>query len=76
MSYLFNELKPMGKYHYWVDVVHMADDTVCRLWSTGGIKTTRKGWVVVKDKPVGRELCHMCAMKHRYGLRLIDGLAN
>lgn len=53
-GFLFNEIKPKGKYHYW-----SGQDTACRLWSTGGIKQDRAGWTVT-DKPPARELCHMC----------------
>jgi hypothetical protein len=54
MDFLFNNLKPRGKYHHWT-----GDDTACRLWSTGGINQARAGWEVV-GKPPARALCHMC----------------
>jgi hypothetical protein len=54
MQFLFNELKPKGKYHHWGGY-----DTGCRMWSTGGIKRDRPGWRVVGTAPA-RELCHMC----------------
>lgn len=54
MQFLFNELKPKGKYHHFD-----GRDTACTLWSTGGIKQDRPGWRVV-DIPPARELCHMC----------------
>jgi hypothetical protein len=54
MQFLFNELKPKGKYHHWGGY-----DTGCRMWTTGGIKRDRPGWRVVATPPA-REICHMC----------------
>lgn len=53
-GFLFNELKPKGKYHLWD-----GRDTACRLWSTGGINQARAGWHTV-DVPPARALCHTC----------------
>lgn len=53
-QFLFNELKPKAKAHYWI-----GSDTQCHLWATGGIKQTRPGWVVTDDRR-NRDMCHMC----------------
>lgn len=47
------------KAHIW-----RGNDTVCRMWSTGGLK--RKNFAIC-DSPQGHEICHMCAllMEHR-----------
>lgn len=66
MRFLFNELKPKGKYHHWD-----GHDTACTLWSTGGINQARAGWLVV-DAPPRRELCHMC--KEKASPRRTDGM--
>ena len=54
-KFLFNERKPKNRYHAWNGA-----DTACRMWSTGGIKQNRKGWVWSAAPPEGRELCLMC----------------
>lgn len=54
MTYLFNERKPKSMAHLW-----LGQDTACRLWSTGGIKQSRPGWIT-SPTPMGRSLCQMC----------------
>lgn len=54
MTYLLNERKPKSMAHLWLGA-----DTACRLWSTGGIKQSRPGWIT-SPTPVGRSLCQMC----------------
>jgi hypothetical protein len=54
MQFLFNELKPKGKYHHWGGY-----NTACRMWATGGMNQARPGWRVVSTPPL-RALCHMC----------------
>ena len=63
MTYLFNQLKPKAKAHLWD-----GSDTACRLWSTGGIKQTRPGWITTPSIG-GRELCHMCGMNAQLGFQ-------
>jgi hypothetical protein len=73
MSYLYNKLKPKAKFHFWIDVDGMKQDTVCRLWSTGGINQRRKGWSVVAEKP-DRDLCHMCSERDKSDKLLLENL--
>jgi hypothetical protein len=62
MKYLYNELKPMGKYHLW-----NGSDTSCRMWSTGGLKQSRPGWVFVEKKPE-RDFSQMCMVNKEKGI--------
>jgi hypothetical protein len=70
MKYLFNELKPKGKAHLWSDAFEIQGqgkveaDTYCRMWSTGGLKQTRPGWIQTVEPPANRDLCHMCEVNH------------
>ena len=57
MTYLFNELKPKGKAHVWNGA-----DTACTMWTTGGFRHDRAGWVV-EATPRLRPVCQMCMVK-------------
>lgn len=57
MTYLLNERKPKSMAHLWD-----GRDTACRLWSTGGIKQSRPGWITTTT-PMGRSMCQMCLIK-------------
>lgn len=56
MTYLFNELKPKARAHWWIAE---KEDTACTLWSTGGINQRRPGWVRRADREA-RIVCQMC----------------
>lgn len=42
------------KAHYWID-----NDTLCRLYSTGGLIKSRYHLVNILEH---REICHMCSL--------------
>jgi len=61
MKYLFNELKPKGKAHFWDEGflgLGTESDTYCHMWSTGGLNKSRPGWIV--QSGTSRDICTMC----------------
>jgi hypothetical protein len=52
MKYLIRKNGTKQKAHVW-----LGGDTVCRMWSTGGLKRDR---FEVRDDRGEREICHMC----------------
>ena len=52
--YIFNERKQRSSAHIWD-----GQDTACRMWSTGGMSSTKPGYVTAFGLE-GRLLCHMC----------------
>lgn len=61
MKFLFNEMKPKGKAHFWSESIPSLGteaDTYCHMWTTGGLKRDRKGWVIQAE--TDREICTMC----------------
>jgi hypothetical protein len=53
--------KQLGRCHIWD-----GGDTLCRMWSTGGIGT-RGCWVVTDEKPV-RGICSNCKSVERHAV--------
>lgn len=53
VQYLFRGHGTRNSAHYW-----NGKDTLCRLWSTGGMNPRRK-WIVAPD-PQGHPICTMC----------------
>lgn len=53
MKYLIRLKKGKARAHLW-----NGSDTVCRMWSTGGLRARRQ--FLVCDTPEGRKICHMC----------------
>jgi hypothetical protein len=43
-------------YHLFLNL-----DTVCKLWSTGGINQNKKNWQIFKEKPLYKNICTMCS---------------
>ena len=52
MKYLVRKKGQKQKAHLWT-----GGDTVCRMWSTGGLKQPQFD---VVDTPGDHEICHMC----------------
>lgn len=52
--YIFNERKQRSSAHIWD-----GKNTACRMWSTGGMSSTKPGYVTAFGLE-GRHLCHMC----------------
>jgi len=61
--YLIKNRGQTNKAHYWTGV-----DTVCRMWSTGGM--ARKNDYFVSDGPNGRAVCSMCKTFYESGALL------
>ena len=55
MKYLIRRGKKKARAHLW-----LGRDTVCRLYSTGGIKAKSK--FIVCDSPENRPICVMCGI--------------
>jgi len=53
MKYLIRLKKNKARAHLW-----NGSDTVCRMWSTGGLRAKKQ--FVVCDTSEGRKICHMC----------------
>lgn len=54
MQYLMNERKAKAAAHVWLGA-----DTACRMWSTGGMDTSKPAWITAAS-PMGRRVCTMC----------------
>ena len=54
--YLLNPKKKKSVAHMWTGT-----DTVCKMFSTGGMKQKRQ---VVSEETKGKPLCHMCETVH------------
>ena len=52
-SYFYRESGTRNKAHYWD-----GSDTLCRMWTTGGMNQRRK-WIV-SNAPHGHPLCTRC----------------
>lgn len=53
MKYLLDVRKRKRRAHIWT-----GSDTVCRMWSTGGMR--RRNRYEVKDEPGEHEICQIC----------------
>lgn len=53
MKYLIRLKKGKARAHLW-----NGTDTVCRMWSTGGLKARKQ--FLVCDTSENRKICHMC----------------
>jgi hypothetical protein len=51
-SYLIRKIGAKAKAHIW-----NGNDTLCRMWSTGGLKRSR---FEVRQDRGAHEVCHMC----------------
>ncbi len=62
MKYLIRKTGERQKAHFRAD-----NDTLCRMWSTGGLIQQR---YQIQETAQGRDICHMCAQvaEHRGGL--------
>jgi hypothetical protein len=57
MKYLIRSKGKNKAAHYWKD-----GDTLCRMWSTGGIDK-RRAYAVFENSQ-GLRICHMCGQVH------------
>lgn len=58
MKYLIRAKGQKNSAHYWNEA---AMDTLCTMWTTGGMDRRRK-WLLL-DSPGEHPICHMCATK-------------
>ena len=57
-KYLIRDRGKKQRAHYWTGT-----DTLCRMWSTGGMRRTQSFFV--RDSPDGKEICWMCSNARR-----------
>lgn len=66
MTYFHNERKRKSAVHYWNED---KQDTYCRLWTTGGMRQTKPGYVITSSVPEGKWICTMCVNCERQNER-------
>jgi hypothetical protein len=59
MKYLIRKTGKKVKAHLWIN-----GDTLCRMWSTGGLKQSR---FEIRDDRGEHEICHMCRTARPWG---------
>lgn len=55
-KYLYRKEKQNTKAHIWMPA---QEDTLCKMWSTGGLKQGLRDWVI-KDNRNNRDVCGVC----------------